>query len=105
MQGLKVSSVGASIAFTIAGLGQSHPGAQASGAALDKETRRPKYFAEIDELVLWEVAMQNSPTKAFDPDQLVMLAEVLNEVLSTVEIPDDTARQAIAERLGRMLMQ
>jgi hypothetical protein len=49
--------------------------------------------------------MQDSPTKAFDPVQLVMLAEVLNEVLSTVELPDDTARQAMAERLGRMLMQ
>ena len=65
MQGLKVSSVGASIAFTIAGLRQFHPGAQASGAALDKETRRPKYFAEIDELVRWEVAMQELANEGF----------------------------------------
>ena len=31
--------------------------------------------------------MQDSPAKAFNPDQLAMLAEVLNEVLSTVEPP------------------
>jgi hypothetical protein len=72
---------------------------------LTKKAGDQNISPKIDELVLWEVAMQDSPTKAFDPDQLVMLAEVLNEVLSTVELPDDTARQAMAERLGRILMQ
>ena len=105
MQGLKVSSVGASIAFTIAGLRQSYPGGQASEQPLTKKGGDQNISPKIDELVLWEVAMQDLPTKAFDPDQLVMLAEVLNEGAETVEPPDDTAKQAMAERLGRILMQ
>jgi hypothetical protein len=49
--------------------------------------------------------MQDSPKNAFDPDQLVMLAEVLKEVLSAVKPADDTARQGMSERLGRLVLQ
>ena len=41
MQGLKVSSVGASSAFTIAGLRRSYPGARAFGGAMRQLPARP----------------------------------------------------------------
>ena len=50
-------------------------------------------------------AMQDSPEKNVNPDQLAVLAGILGEVLALANPPDDIARRGLSERLGRLLLQ
>jgi hypothetical protein len=49
--------------------------------------------------------MQDSPRKGFDFHELAMLSDLLQEVLRVAQPPDEVARQALGERLGRLLLQ
>src|SRR5262245_51008787 len=54
---------------------------------------------------VWEMAMQNSPKQVFYPDDLDLLSEVLNEVMSAVGPDDKTIGKKLAARLARLLIE
>jgi hypothetical protein len=49
--------------------------------------------------------MQNSPKHVFCPDELDMLSEVLNEVVSATGSDDRIIRKKLAVRLARLLFE
>jgi hypothetical protein len=49
--------------------------------------------------------MQNSPKQVFCPDELDMLSEVLNEVMSAAGPQDKIIRKELAVRLARLLIE
>jgi hypothetical protein len=49
--------------------------------------------------------MQNSPKHVFCPDELDMLSEVLNEVVSATGSDDKIIRKKMAVRLARLLIE
>jgi hypothetical protein len=49
--------------------------------------------------------MQNSPKQVFCPDELDMLSEVLNEVVSATGSDDRIIRKKLAVRLARLLIE
>ena len=49
--------------------------------------------------------MQNSPKQVFCPDELDMLSEVLNEVMSAAGPQDKIIRRQLAARLARLLIE